>query len=85
MVSVCARGSAGLCARARLGRASGARAHAAAEVWRSIADDCHGDPHLGNLLIGADHDVWLIDWDDAFTAPRERPDVRRRRVLAFAR
>jgi len=60
-------------------------ADAAAEVWRGIADDCHGDPHLGNLLIGADHDVWLIDWDDAFTAPRERPDVRRRRVLAFAR
>lgn len=32
---------------------------------------CHGDPHLGNLLLrGAD--VFLIDWDDAVLAPRER-------------
>jgi spectinomycin phosphotransferase len=33
---------------------------------------CHGDPHLGNVLIGADERVWLIDWDDAVLAPRER-------------
>jgi spectinomycin phosphotransferase len=33
---------------------------------------CHGDPHLGNLLIGGDERVWLIDWDDAVLAPRER-------------
>jgi spectinomycin phosphotransferase len=33
---------------------------------------CHGDPHLGNLLIGQDERVWLIDWDDAVLAPRER-------------
>lgn len=32
---------------------------------------CHGDPHLGNVLLGAD-DVWLVDWDDAVRAPRER-------------
>ncbi|TDD37235.1 phosphotransferase enzyme family protein [Saccharopolyspora elongata] len=32
---------------------------------------CHGDPHLGNLLLrGAE--VSLIDWDDAVLAPRER-------------
>lgn len=33
---------------------------------------CHGDPHLGNVLIGGDDRVWLIDWDDAVLAPRER-------------
>jgi spectinomycin phosphotransferase len=33
---------------------------------------CHGDPHLGNVLIGPDERVWLIDWDDAVLAPRER-------------
>ncbi len=32
---------------------------------------CHGDPHLGNLLLGPDARVWLIDWDDAVLAPRE--------------
>lgn len=31
---------------------------------------CHGDAHLGNVLLGAD-DVWLVDWDDAVLAPRE--------------
>ncbi|MEH0844053.1 aminoglycoside phosphotransferase family protein [Micromonospora sp. CPCC 205711] len=33
---------------------------------------CHGDPHLGNLMLGAGGRVWLIDWDDAVLAPRER-------------
>ncbi|SCG74495.1 phosphotransferase enzyme family protein [Micromonospora inositola] len=33
---------------------------------------CHGDPHLGNLLLDPDGRVWLIDWDDAVLAPRER-------------
>ncbi|MDG4781021.1 phosphotransferase [Micromonospora sp. WMMD961] len=32
---------------------------------------CHGDPHLGNLLLGVDGRVWLIDWDDAVLAPPE--------------
>ncbi|MFE0528237.1 phosphotransferase enzyme family protein [Micromonospora parva] len=50
------------------------------EVERRAADQrdgpgshvvCHGDPHLGNLLLGADGQVWLIDWDDAVLAPRE--------------
>jgi len=33
---------------------------------------CHGDPHLGNVLLGGDDRVWLVDWDDAVLAPRER-------------
>ncbi|MFD2767040.1 phosphotransferase [Micromonospora eburnea] len=33
---------------------------------------CHGDPHLGNVLLSPDGEVWLIDWDDAVLAPRER-------------
>lgn len=32
---------------------------------------CHGDPHLGNVLLGGDDRVWLVDWDDAVLAPRE--------------
>lgn len=33
---------------------------------------CHGDPHLGNLLVGRSSAVTLVDWDDAVLAPRER-------------
>lgn len=32
---------------------------------------CHGDPHLGNVLL-VDGSPWLLDWDDAMLAPRER-------------
>ena len=32
---------------------------------------CHGDPHLGNVLL-ADGTPWLLDWDDAILAPPER-------------
>ncbi|MBP2349545.1 spectinomycin phosphotransferase [Kribbella aluminosa] len=31
---------------------------------------CHGDPHLGNVLV--DKDLHLIDWDDVIHAPREQ-------------
>ncbi|PWR04939.1 aminoglycoside phosphotransferase [Micromonospora acroterricola] len=46
-------------------------------VERHVADRpgpvvvCHGDPHLGNVLLGTDGQVWLIDWDDAVLAPPE--------------
>jgi spectinomycin phosphotransferase len=33
---------------------------------------CHGDPHLGNLVLGEQGQVWLVDWDDTVLAPRER-------------
>lgn len=33
---------------------------------------CHGDAHVGNLLVGDGGQVWLIDWDDAVLAPPER-------------
>ena len=44
------------------------------ELRRSTARPvvCHGDPHLGNLLLDAPKRVWLIDWDDVVLAPRER-------------
>jgi spectinomycin phosphotransferase len=32
---------------------------------------CHGDPHLGNVLVEPDGDLRLIDWDEAVVAPRE--------------
>ncbi|MBB6564763.1 aminoglycoside phosphotransferase family protein [Kribbella sandramycini] len=32
---------------------------------------CHGDPHLGNVLV-ADGRLHLIDWDDVVLAPREQ-------------
>jgi spectinomycin phosphotransferase len=47
---------------------------------------CHADPHLGNLLAGDDGRVWLLDWDDAVTGPREQDllFVLDGGVLAFA-
>lgn len=42
------------------------------QAQKSSSVVCHGDPHLGNVLIGQDERVWLIDWDDAVLAPRER-------------
>ena len=32
---------------------------------------CHGDPHLGNVLLDGDDGLWLLDWDGAVLAPRE--------------
>jgi spectinomycin phosphotransferase len=32
----------------------------------------HTDPHLGNLLVDRQDQLWLIDWDDVTLGPRER-------------
>jgi Ser/Thr protein kinase RdoA (MazF antagonist) len=33
---------------------------------------CHGDAHLANLLVADSGELWLVDWDGAVLAPRER-------------
>jgi len=33
---------------------------------------CHGDAHIGNVQLGDDGAVWLLDWDEVVRAPRER-------------
>lgn len=32
---------------------------------------CHGDPHLGNVLVEEDGALLLVDWDEAVVGPRE--------------
>ena len=33
---------------------------------------CHADLHTWNVLVGADQQIWIVDWDEAVLAPRER-------------
>ena len=33
---------------------------------------CHGDLHAGNLLLGQDGALYIVDWDTAVLAPKER-------------
>lgn len=33
---------------------------------------CHSDVHPGNVLIAANGDLYLVDWDDPILAPKER-------------
>lgn len=33
---------------------------------------CHADLHAGNVLIGADDALFVVDWDTMIRAPRER-------------
>ena len=33
---------------------------------------CHGDLHAWNVLVDADRHLWIVDWDEAVLAPRER-------------
>jgi spectinomycin phosphotransferase len=33
---------------------------------------CHSDVHAGNILIGADDALYIVDWDNPILAPKER-------------
>ena len=33
---------------------------------------CHSDIHAGNVLIGADAALYIVDWDNPILAPKER-------------
>ena len=33
---------------------------------------CHADIHAGNVLIDAKDDLYIVDWDTAMLAPKER-------------
>ena len=32
----------------------------------------HADIHTGNVLVGQDQRIWIVDWDETVLAPRER-------------
>jgi spectinomycin phosphotransferase len=44
------------------------------QLRRSAAPEvlCHGDLHTWNLLVDAGRRLWLVDWDEAVLAPKER-------------
>ncbi len=33
---------------------------------------CHADLHTWNVLVDADQELWIVDWDEAVLAPKER-------------
>jgi spectinomycin phosphotransferase len=33
---------------------------------------CHADLHTWNVLVDADQQLWIVDWDEAILAPKER-------------
>jgi spectinomycin phosphotransferase len=33
---------------------------------------CHGDLHTWNVLVDAERRLWVVDWDEAVLAPKER-------------
>ncbi len=40
------------------------------EGWERVL--CHTDIHPGNLLLGADDALYIVDWDNPVLAPKER-------------
>jgi spectinomycin phosphotransferase len=56
--------------RALLGRAEGLGRRLARKGLACVV--CHTDIHTNNVLLGADQQVWIVDWDETILAPRER-------------
>ncbi|MGH2461066.1 MAG: phosphotransferase [Chloroflexota bacterium] len=51
------------------------RAERLAQMSRGRARDfviCHGDLHGRNVLVGADDELTIVDWDEPILAPKER-------------
>jgi spectinomycin phosphotransferase len=51
------------------------RAAELAQALQNRAGDlvvCHADLHAGNVLLGADDALALVDWDEVILAPKER-------------
>jgi spectinomycin phosphotransferase len=48
------------------------------ELGRQLAGErfplvlCHADLHTWNVLVDADQQLWIVDWDEAILAPKER-------------
>jgi spectinomycin phosphotransferase len=55
---------------ALVGRADRLGRRLAGEPSRQVL--CHGDLHTWNVLVDADRRLWIVDWDEAVLAPRER-------------
>jgi spectinomycin phosphotransferase len=53
-----------------VGRADQAGRRVAARPWRPVL--CHADLHTFNVLVEPGGGFWLVDWDEAVLAPRER-------------
>ena len=32
---------------------------------------CHSDIHAGNVLLGGNETIYIVDWDDPIMAPKE--------------
>ncbi len=51
---------------------------ASVDLGRAFALDdpplvlCHADIHTNNVLVDEDGTLWIVDWDEAMVAPRER-------------
>jgi spectinomycin phosphotransferase len=56
--------------RALLGRADELGRRLAAERFPQVL--CHADFHTYNVLVDAERRPWIVDWDEAVVAPRER-------------
>ncbi|RKR74825.1 aminoglycoside phosphotransferase family protein [Frondihabitans australicus] len=57
--------------RERIGAFRTAAARLKAAKSPTVRVSCHGDPHLGNVIVDRCGQPWLIDFDDAVHAPRE--------------